>query len=158
MYPYLFGASTINTYDTELPQWEWDWNQAEWFLEYRDWESGYGQASIRSQRHALPMKTTGLLDSGGGFMHMSNSRFNITWGEKLRPGQELSWTQLSINQNGATKNNMIVGVLNSSFNGYTHGFRFHRFGNVKPQSNQDSGVTVQAGITTTNCWTELLKV
>ena len=37
MYPYLFGASTINTYDTELPQWEWEWNQAEWFLEYRDW-------------------------------------------------------------------------------------------------------------------------
>ena len=37
MYPYLFGASTINTYDTELPQWEWDWNQAEWFLEYRDY-------------------------------------------------------------------------------------------------------------------------
>ena len=44
---------------------------------------------------------------------------------------------------------MIVGVLNSSFNGYTHGFRFDRFGNVKPQSNQDSGVTVQVGITTT---------
>ena len=74
---------------------------------------------------------------------------NITWGEKMRPGQELSWTQLSINQNGATKNNMIVGVLNSTFNGYTHGFRFDRFSNVKPQSEQDSGVTVQSGITTT---------
>ena len=24
MYPYLFAASTINTYDTEIPQWEWD--------------------------------------------------------------------------------------------------------------------------------------
>ena len=152
MYPYLFGASTINTYDTELPQWEWDWNQAEWFLEHRDWESGYGQASALDLRaNALPMKTAaaGLLDSGGGFMHMSNSRFNITWGEKMRPGQELSWTQLAINNNGSSKNNMIVGVLNSSFNGYTHGFRFDRFGNVKPQSNQDSGVTVQAGITTT---------
>ena len=31
----------------------------------------------------------------------------------MRPGQELSWTQLSINQNGSSKNNMIVGVLNS---------------------------------------------
>ena len=152
MYPYLFGASTINTYDTEIPQWEWDWNQAEWFLEHRDWESGYAQTSALDLRAtALPMKTAaaGLLDSGGGFMHMSNSRFNITWGEKMRPGQELSWTQLSINQNGATKNNMIVGVLNSTFNGYTHGFRFDRLGNVKPQSEQDSGVTVQAGITTT---------
>ena len=152
MYPYLFGASTINTYDTEIPQWEWDWNQAEWFLEHRDWESGYAQTSALDLRAtALPMKTAaaGLLDSGGGFMHMSNSRFNITWGEKMRPGQELSWTQLSINQNGATKNNMIVGVLNSSFNGYTHGFRFYRNGDLKPQIGQDAGVTVQAGISTT---------
>ena len=152
MYPYLFGASTINTYDTEIPQWEWDWNQAEWFLEHRDWESGYAQTSALDLRAtALPMKTAaaGLLDSGGGFMHMSNSRFNITWGEKMRPGQELSWTQLSINQNGATKNNMIVGVLNSSFNGYTHGFRFYRNGDLKPQIGLDAGVTVQAGISTT---------
>ena len=55
MYPYLFGASTINTYATELPQWEWDWNQAEWFLEHRDWESGYGQTSALDLRaNALP--------------------------------------------------------------------------------------------------------
>ena len=137
MYPYLFGASTINTYDTEIPQWEWDWNQAEWFLEHRDWESGYGQASALDLRaNALPMKTAaaGLLDSGGGFMHMSNSRFNITWGEKMRPGQEFIWTQLSINQNGSSKNNMIVGVLNSSFNGYTAGIRFNRTGTVKNHS------------------------
>ena len=149
MYPYLFGASTINTYDTELPQWEWDWNQAEWFLEHRDWESGYGQASALDLRaNALPMKTAaaGLLDTGGGFMHMSNSRFNITWGEKMRPGQEFIWTQLSINQNGSSKNNMIVGVLNSSFNGYTAGIRFNRTGTVKNQADQNSGFTLSAGI------------
>ena len=40
MYPYLFGASTINTYTTEVPQWTWEWNAAQWFAEYRDWESG----------------------------------------------------------------------------------------------------------------------
>ena len=44
---------------------------------------------------------------------------------------------------------MIIGVLNSDFDGYTHGFRFDRFGELKPQSDQDAGVTVQAGITTT---------
>ena len=129
MYPYLFTASTINTYATEIPQWEWEWNQAEWFLEHRDWESGYGQASALDLRaNALPMKTAvaGLLDTGGGFMHMANSRFNITWGEKMRPGQEFIWTQLAINNNGSSKNNMIVGVLNSSFNGYTAGIRFFR--------------------------------
>ena len=67
----------------------------------------------------------------------------------MRPGQEFSWTNLSVNQHGATKNNMIIGVLNSDSDAFTHGFRFDRFGNVKPQSDQDSGVTVQAGITTT---------
>ena len=152
MYPYLFGASTINTYDTEIPQWEWDWNQAEWFLEHRDWESGYGQTTALDLRaNALPMKTAaaGLLDTGGGFMHMANSRFNITWGEKMRPGQEFIWTQLSINQNGSTKNNMIVGVLNSSFNGYSAGIRFNRSGGVKEQADQDSGFTLAAGISTT---------
>ena len=151
MYPYLFTASTINTYATEIPQWEWEWNQAEWFLEHRDWESGYGQASALDLRaNALPMKTAvaGLLDTGGGFMHMANSRFNITWGEKMRPGQEFIWTQLAINNNGSSKNNMIVGVLNSSFNGYTAGIRFFRAGAPKDQVDQDAGFTLAAGIGT----------
>ena len=32
MYPYLFGASTINTYATEIPQWTWEWNAASGLL------------------------------------------------------------------------------------------------------------------------------
>ena len=35
----------------------------------------------------------------------------------MRPGQELIWTQLTINNNGHNKNNMIVGVLDSEFDG-----------------------------------------
>jgi|TARA_R100000030_G_scaffold96980_1_gene85581 hypothetical protein len=149
MYPYLFGASTINTYATEIPQWEWDWNQAEWFLEHRDWESGYAQTTaLDLKAKSKPMKTAaaGLLDSGGGFMHMANSRFNITWGEKMRPGQEFIWTQLTANNNGSSKNNMIIGVLNSTFNGYSAGIRFNRSGTVKNQVDQDSGFTLSAGI------------
>jgi len=152
MYPYLLAVNNSTNVLQDYVQYEWEWNQAEWFLEHRDWESGYGQTSALDLRaNALPMKTAaaGLLDTGGGFMHMSNARFNITWGEKMRPGQELSWTQLPINQNGSAKNNMIVGILNSSFNGYTHGFRFYRNGDLKPQIGQDAGVTVQAGISTT---------
>ena len=117
MYPYLFGASTINTLYRLFHNGHGTGIKQAWFVEHRDWESGYAQTSGLDLRStAMPMKTAaaGLLDSGGGFMHMSNSRFNITWGEKMRPGQELIWTQLSINQNGATKNNMIVGVLNST--------------------------------------------
>lgn len=149
MYPYLLAVNNSTDVLQDYVQYEWEWNQAEWFLEHRDWESGYGQASALDIRaNALPMKTAaaGLLDSGGGFMHMANSRFNITWGEKMRPGQEFIWTQLSINQNGSTKNNMIVGVLNSSFNGYTAGIRFNRTGTVKNQADQDGGFTLSAGI------------
>ena len=67
----------------------------------------------------------------------------------MRPGQEFSWTQLTDNSHGANKHNMIIGVLNSDSDDFTHGVRFHQNGDLKVQSEQDSGFTVQAGITTT---------
>ena len=151
MYPYLFGASTINTYATEIPQWEWEWNQKAWFMEYRDWSSGHNFDTALSKRNnTMPLKTASeVLDVGSGYKTMTQAYHNITWGEKLRPGQELIWTQLAINSNNSNKNNMIIGVLNSEFGGYTHGFRFYRNSDLKPQIGQDSGVTVQAGISTT---------
>ena len=120
-------------------------------MEYRDWSSGHNEATALNERGAtLPLKTaTEALDSSNGYKTITNANFNITWGEKLRPGQELAWTNLAINNNGATKNNMIIGVLNSDFDGYTHGFRFHRTSTLKAQAEQDAGVTVQSGITTT---------
>ena len=39
MYPYLFAASNAPNY-SDIIQWEWEWNQATWFMEYRDWSSG----------------------------------------------------------------------------------------------------------------------
>ena len=151
MYPYLFGASTINNYTTELPHWEWEWNEATWFMEYRDWSSGHNAATALSERNnTMPLKTAAeVLDVSGGQKFLSQSYHRITWGEKLRPGQEFIWNNLSINQNGATKNNMIIGVLNSDFDGFDVGFRFDRFSNLKEQSDQDAGITIQAGITTT---------
>ena len=151
MYPYLFGASTINNYTTELPHWEWEWNQATWFVEYRDWSSGHNFDTALSKRNnTMPLKTASeVLDVSGGYKTMTQAYHKITWGEKLRPGQELIWTQLSINNNGSTKHNMIIGVLDSDFDGYSVGFRFRRTGELKPQADQDAGVTVQAGITTT---------
>ena len=128
MYPYLFPASNINTYATQIPQWEWDWNDKEWFIEYRDWESGHNtDVALTLRNNAMPMKTAAQsLEQSSGFYTITNPRINITWGEKLRPGQELIWTQLTINNNGATKNNFIVGVMNSNYNGYTAGIRFFR--------------------------------
>ena len=128
MYPYLFPASNINTYATQIPQWEWDWNDKEWFIEYRDWESGHNtDVALTLRNNAMPMKTAAQsLEQSSGFYTITNPRINITWGEKLRPGQELIWTQLTINNNGANKNNFIVGVMNSNYNGYTAGIRFFR--------------------------------
>ena len=151
MYPYLFGASTINTYTTEVPQWEWEWNQKTWFMEYRDWSSGHnGNTALNLRQNTMPLKTASeSLDISNNFKTIASGTFNVTWGEKLRPGQEFIWTQLSVNNNGSTKHNMIIGVLNSDFSGYDVGFRFRRTGEFKPQADQDGGVTVQAGITTT---------
>ena len=150
MYPYLFGASTINNYTTEVAHWEWEWNQKAWFMEYRDWSSGYNFDSALSKRNnTLPLKTASeVLDVSGGFKFMSQSYHRITWGEKLRPGQEFIWTQLTINNNGASKNNMIVGVLDSEFDGFSTGIRFFRAGAVKEQADQDAGFTLAAGIGT----------
>ena len=152
MYPYLFGASTINTYATELPQWEWEWNAAQWFAEYRDWESGRSTITFISKiPGAKPLKTStqAIPNQSNGFYYLGNAQYKVTWGEKMRPGQEFSWTQLSDNSHGASKHNMIIGVLNSDSDAFTHGVRFHQNGELKVQSLQDSGFTVQAGITTT---------
>ena len=150
MYPYLFGASTINNYTTEVAHWEWEWNQKAWFMEYRDWSSGYNFDTALSKRNnTLPLKTASeVLDVSGGFKFMSQAYHRITWGEKLRPGQEFIWTQLTINNNGASKNNMIVGVLDSEFDGFSTGIRFFRAGAVKEQADQDAGFTLAAGIGT----------
>ena len=152
MYPYLFGASTINTYATELPQWEWEWNNAQWFAEYRDWESGRSTITFISKiPGAKPLKTStqAIPTQNNGFYYLGNAQYKVTWGEKMRPGQEFSWTQLADNSHGASKHNMIIGVLNSDSDAFTHGVRFHQNGELKVQSLQDSGFTVQAGITTT---------
>ena len=148
MYPYLFGASTINTYTTEVPQWEWEWNQATWFMEYRDWSSGHNFDTALSKRNnTMPLKTAAeVLDVSSGYKTMTQGYHKITWGEKLRPGQEFIWTQLSINNNGSQKHNFIIGVLNSDFDGYTAGIRFRRTGAVKNQADQDGGFTLSAGI------------
>ena len=151
MYPYLFGASTINNYTTELPQWTWEWNQATWFMEYRDWSSGHNFDTALSKRNnTMPLKKASeVADVSNGFKTLTQTYHKVTWGEKLRPGQEFIWTQLSVNNNGSTKHNMIIGVLDSDFEGFDVGFRFQRTGILKPQAGQDAGVTVQAGITTT---------
>ena len=151
MYPYLLAVNNTTQPLQDYVQYEWDWNDKEWFLEYRDWESGHNtDVALTLRNNAMPMKTAAQsLEQSSGFYTITNARINITWGEKLRPGQELIWTNLSVNNNGANKHNFIVGVMNSNYNGYTHGFRFDRLSNLKAQADQDAGVTVQAGITTT---------
>ena len=75
MYPYLFGASTINTYLTELPQWTWEWNEAAWFMEYRDWNSGNNfNTALNLRQNTMPLKTASeALDVSSGFKTITNT-------------------------------------------------------------------------------------
>ena len=148
MYPYLLAVNNSTDVLQDYVQYNWEWNQATWFMEYRDWQSGYNNNTALNVRgNTIPLKTaSGALDISNGFYTITNAAFNVTWGEKLRPGQELIWTQLSINNNGSSKNNFIIGVLNSTFNGYSAGIRFNRTGTVKNQADQDGGFTLSAGI------------
>jgi hypothetical protein len=148
MYPYLLAVNNSTDVLQDYVQYDWEWNQATWFMEYRDWQSGYNNNTALNVRgNTIPLKTaSGALDISNGFYTITNAAFNVTWGEKLRPGQELIWTQLSINNNGSSKNNFIIGVLNSTFNGYSAGIRFNRTGTVKNQADQDGGFTLSAGI------------
>lgn len=148
MYPYLLAVNNSTDVLQDYVQYDWEWNQATWFMEYRDWQSGYNNnTALNARGNTTPMKTaSGALDISNGFYTITNAAFNVTWGEKLRPGQELIWTQLSINNNGSSKNNFIIGVLNSTFNGYSAGIRFNRTGTVKNQADQDGGFTLSAGI------------
>ena len=152
MYPYLFGAADTQQYTSNILQWDWEWNAAQWFAEYRDWESGRSTITFLSKiPGAKPLKTAtqAIPTQNNGFYYLGNAQYKVTWGEKMRPGQEFSWTQLADNSHGATKHNMIIGVLNSDSDAFTHGVRFYQNGVLKEQSKQDSGFTVQAGITTT---------
>jgi len=151
MYPYLFGATEVTNYQSHIFQFVWEWNEGTWFVEYRDWSSGHnGNTALNLRQNTMPLKTASeSLDISNNFKTITSGTFNVTWGEKLRPGQEFIWTQLSVNNNGSTKHNMIIGVLNSDFSGYDVGFRFRRTGELKAQDFQDGGITVQAGISTT---------
>jgi len=148
MYPYLLSVVNGTSQDIVHNTFQWEWNAGQWFTEYRDYESGGSATTFLTKiPNGKPLKTfsQALPTQSGGFYYLGNAVYKVTWGEKMRPGQELSWTQLSDNSNGTTKNNMIIGVLNSDYDAFTAGFRFFQGGYLKSQGDQDSGVTVSAG-------------
>jgi len=151
MYPYLLSVNNTTDVLSSYVLYEWDWNQKAWFIEHRDWSSGHnGNTALTLRNNAMPMKTgANSLEQSDGYFTITNANVNVTWGEKMRPGQELKFTMLSQTSANAARNHMIIGVLDSTFSSYDHGFRFHSNGALKVQSEQDAGVTVQAGITTT---------
>ena len=155
MYPYLLAVNNSDDVLSDYVQFEWEWSNANWFTEYRDYVSGAsGTKFISKIPNGKPLKTytQGLPTQSGGFYYLGNANYMVTWGEKMRPGQEFSWTQLVDNSNGSNKNNLIIGVLNSSSDAFTTGIRFKQTGQPKNQSDQDSGFTISAGIDdTTAC-------
>ena len=148
VYPYLLAVNNSEDVLSDYVQYEWEWNKAAWFMEYRDWDPSDNSNTwliLSANGHALQEATANLISSNG-YYSIGSALYNVTWGEKMRPGQEFVWNQLAVNQNGATKNNMIIGVLDSTYSSYTCGIKFYRVGTVKEQAAQDAGFTLSAGI------------
>ena len=148
MYPHLLAVNNSEDVLSDYVQYEWEWNKAAWFMEYRDWESGHNANTwliLSANGYALQEATTALI-SNNGFYYIGSALYNVTWGQKMRPGQEFIWTQLAINQHGATKNNMKIGVLDSTKRDYSFQIRFDRTGKPKAQGEQDGAFTLAAGI------------
>ena len=148
MHPYLLAVNNSDDVLSDYVQYEWEWNKAAWFMEYRDWESGHNANTwliLTANGYALQEANTALV-SNNGFYYIGSELYNVTWGQKMRPGQEFIWTQLAINQHGATKNNMKIGVLDSTHRNYSFQIRFDRTGKPKAQGDQDGAFTLAAGI------------
>ena len=148
MHPYLLSVNNSDDVLSDYVQYEWEWNKAAWFMEYRDWESGHNANTwliLTANGYAL-QEANSALTHNNGFYYIGSSLYNVTWGQKMRPGQEFIWTQLAINQHGATKNNMKIGVLDSTKRDYSLQIRFDRTGKPKAQGDQDGAFTLAAGI------------
>ena len=151
IYPHLMATTNGDTTNHAFQSFEWEWNSPAWYSEYRDYTSGAsGTKFISRIRQVKPLKkgVDSIPTSSGGYDYLGNANYRVTWGEKMRPGQEFSWTQLADNSNGANKNNMIIGVLNSNSNAFEYGYRFSQYGDPKDQGDQDSGFTNMAGVGT----------
>jgi len=151
IYPHLMAVTNGDTTNHVFQSFQWEWNSPVWYSEYRDYTSGAsGTKFISRIRQVKPLKkgVDSIPTSSGGYDYLGNANYRVTWGEKMRPGQEFSWTQLADNSNGATKHNMTIGVLNSNSNAFDHGMKFYQGGYAKLQEAQDSGFTVSAGGTT----------
>jgi len=152
MYPHLLSVSNTTNVLSDYIHYEWEWNKKAWFMEYRDWDPSNNANAwlvLAANGHALQEATNSLVFSNGHYS-IGSPLYNVTWGEKMRPGQEFVWTQLNTNQNGSTKNNMIIGVLDSSYSTYQCGVKFWRGGYLKDTADQDAGFTVGVGGTTTS--------
>ena len=149
IYPHLMAVTNGDTTNHAFQSFQWDWNKPAWFSEYRDWHlSQTGTTFIGKNADCKPLVTgaQSIPTSGGGYYHFGVAAYKVTWGEKLRPGQEFAWTQLADNSNGANKHNMIIGVLNTDSDAFQYGYRFHQYGDPKDQGEQDAGFTNLAGI------------
>ena len=155
VYPYLLAVNNSDDILSDYVQYEWEWNKAAWFMEYRDWESGHNANTwlvLTANGRALQEASDALSTIGGGFYYLGAELYKATWGQKMRPGQEYVFTMPTINQHGATKHNMKIGVLDSTQRQFTAAINFTRFGQPKNQSDQDLGFTLSAGVGTgTEC-------
>ena len=129
--------------------WEPDFNGAQWYCEHRDWTIGSSrQAWVANSDKVKPF--TKWADAGESVI---NSAFwAVTWGEKMRPGQEFQWTVGGTTSSHDSFQNFCIGYLASNHIDIV-GLRFYRDGRLKENASQSNGVTLTAagiGLTTTD--------
>jgi len=139
--PYVFPTAGSTNMNQLVFDWEPEYNGAQWYCEHRDW-------SVGSTRYSWPAGNdkvkpfTRFADSGE--TGLNGSVWAVTWGEKMRPGQEFQFTVPALTSNLSGSQNFCIGYLASDYITLT-GLKFYRDGTLKPQSEQTSGVTLNAG-------------
>lgn len=140
-YPHFMpraGSSNMNSFAFDF---EPDWNGAQWYCEHRDWAIGSTRnAWIATSDKVKPF--TRWVDAGESVLN--STVWRVTWGEKMRPGQEFQWTVPTITSSHSSYQNFCIGYI-ASDNLTQIGLKFHRDGTLRPETEQVTGVTLNAG-------------
>jgi hypothetical protein len=147
VYPHILpvGGSTDMNYIAF--DFEPDFNGAQWYCEYRDWTIGTSRYSWPANSDKVKPFTR-WADAGESVIN--SSLWAITWGEKMRPGQEFQWTVGGTTSSHDSFQNFCIGYLASNHIDIV-GLRFYRDGRLKENASQSNGVTLtSAGIALTS--------
>ena len=138
VYPHILPVGGSTDTNHLVFDFEPDFNGAQWYCEYRDWTIGTTRSSWPAASDKVKPFTR-WADAGESVI---NSAFwAITWGEKMRPGQEFQWTVGGSTSSHFNFQNFCIGYLGSNHIDMV-GLRFYQDGRLKENASQSAGVTL----------------